>query len=293
MRTGIIAAVLVAGFMATAGLPSAFAQETVRGTFVVRVPPGAYQQTSDIFYDPTNIAVPAGTTVVWFNDDPNQIHTVTSGNAGDEDAGSAFDSGFMNDGTFFQYTFDTAGDFPYFCQVHPWMVGSVSVNDAFEQGHNFKITYGTGPVFDFTEHERTLLNIESTSVQIPEDEPVTYQLTILRDGDEVLSEEFRTLGGHLHVELVPTDGPTQVTGPDISDPVIGAYHIHGSFLKEVGTYTVRAEITQIFDEAPEEPIGDDFGVQVVPEFPVAALAAAVGVAGTVAYARLRGFGRRA
>lgn len=291
MRTSIIAAVLVAGFMVTAGLSSAFAQE-VRGTFVVRMPPGAYQQ-GNVYYNPADIAVPAGTTVVWFNDDPNQIHTVTSGNAGEEDAGNVFDSGFMNEGTFFQYTFDAAGDFPYFCMVHPYMVGSVSVSEAFEQGHNFKITYGTGPVFDFTEHERTLLNIEPTSMEIPDDEPVTYQLTILRDGDEVFSEEFRTLGGNLQIELVPTDGQTQVTGPDISDPVIGAYHIQGSFLKEVGSYTVRAEITELFSQPPEEEIGDDFGIQVVPEFPVAALAAALGVAGTVAYARIRGFGKRA
>lgn len=291
MHTSIIAAVLLAGFVTTAGLSSAFAQE-VRGTFVVRMPPGAYQEGS-IYYDPTNIAIPAGTTVIWFNDDPNQIHTVTSGNPGDENAGSAFDSGFMNEGTFYQHTFDAAGEFPYYCAVHPYMVGSVSVGNGFEQGHNFKITYGAGPVFDFTKHERMLLNIEPTSLQIPEDEPVTYQLTLLRDGNEVFSEEFRTLGGQLQVELVPTDGPTQVTGPDISDPIIGAYHIQGSFLKEVGAYAIRAEITQLFDQAPREEIGDEFGVQIVPEFPVAALAAAVGVAGTVMYTRIRGFGRKA
>lgn len=110
---------------------------------------------------------------------------------------------------------------------------------------------------------------------------------------EVFSEEFRTLGGQSQVELMPTDGPMQVTGPDISDPVIGAYHIQESFLKEVGAYAIRAEITQLFDQAPEEQIGDEFGIQIVPEFQVAALAAAVGVAGTVVYARIRGFGRKA
>jgi plastocyanin len=30
------------------------------------------------------------------------------------------------DGTF-SHTFDTAGNFPYFCEIHPWMVGVITV----------------------------------------------------------------------------------------------------------------------------------------------------------------------
>ncbi|NWG37713.1 plastocyanin/azurin family copper-binding protein [Nitrososphaera sp.] len=292
MKLAVIVAAVMATTIATASLTSAYAQEVVRGTFVVRMPPGSYQEGADVYYDPTNIAVPAGTTVVWFNDDPNQIHTVTSGNPGDEDAGSVFDSSFMNDGTFFQQTFNEAGEYPYYCQVHPWMVGSVFVSDASEEGDNFRLSYGTGTTFNFAEHERTLLVFEPTSVDIPEDEPVTYQITILKDGEEMFSEEFRSLGGRLDIELIPTDEATQVTGPDISDPIIGAYHIHGSFLKEEAAYTIRAEITQIFDRPPEEPIADEFGVQIVPEFPVAAVAALLAIGGAVAYGRFQGFSNR-
>lgn len=288
MKSAVIVALMVATTIAAASLTSAYAQE-VRGTFVVRMPPGSYQEGADIYYDPTNIAIPVGTTVVWFNDDPNQIHTVTSGNFGEEDSGDVFDSGFMNEGTFFQNTFDEAGDYSYFCQVHPWMVGSVFVSDASEEGDNFRLSYGTGTTFNFAEHERTLLVFEPTSADIPDDEPVTYQITILRDGEEMLSEEFRALGGRLDIELIPTDEATQVTGPDISDPLIGAYHIYGSFLKEEAAYTIRAEITQIFDRPPEEPLVDEFGVQIVPEFPVAAIAASLAIGGAVAYGRFRGF----
>ncbi|MEO2220103.1 MAG: plastocyanin/azurin family copper-binding protein [Nitrosopumilus sp.] len=28
----------------------------------------------------------------------------------------------------YAFTFDEAGSYDYFCMVHPWMVGSVSVN---------------------------------------------------------------------------------------------------------------------------------------------------------------------
>lgn len=91
---------------------------------------------------------------------------------------------------------------------------------------------GAGAVFDFTAQKRSLLIIEPISVEVQEDEPVTYQLTILKDSQEAFSEEFRTLGGKLYVELVSTDGPTQVTCPDISDAVIGAYHTQGSLLAQ-------------------------------------------------------------
>lgn len=58
-------------------LPSAFTQ-LVRGDYLVRIPQGATQE-GEIHYDPAEIAVPAGATLVWFNDDPAQPHTVTSG----------------------------------------------------------------------------------------------------------------------------------------------------------------------------------------------------------------------
>ena len=284
MKLGIIAGLFViAGIIASAtSLPAAFAQPSeIRGTYVVRIRPGATEE-GGIHYDPANIAIPAGTTVIWFNDDTDQPHTVTSGAAESDDSGSEFDSGFMSVGSFFQHTFEEAGDYEYHCEVHPWALGSVSVNDSYEEGHNFTLTYGTGPVFDFTEHERSLLVFEPTSIDISEDEPVTYQITIVKDTEEVFSEEFRTLGGMLYLELVPTDNATQVTGPDISDPVIGAYHVSGSFLKDNAAYTIRAEVTQLFDREPEEPIMDEFGVQIVPEFPVGAmLTVTAGIGATI------------
>ncbi len=72
--------------------------------------------------------MPVGTTVVWTNDDAI-AHTVTSGTS-DGSRGSAdgiFDSGFMNTGDTFSYTFDEPGEFPYFCLPHPWMIGKVIV----------------------------------------------------------------------------------------------------------------------------------------------------------------------
>jgi nitrite reductase (NO-forming) len=71
-------------------------------------------------YAPNVLMIPVGTTVTWTNDDPGIVHTVTS-------VDGRFDSGNMNAGDTFSYTFDTPGDFDYLCTPHPWMKGRISV----------------------------------------------------------------------------------------------------------------------------------------------------------------------
>ena len=76
-------------------------------------------------YEPTSLTVEAGTEVVWNNDDSG-AHTVTSGTPESGSDGS-FDSGLLTASGSFNVVFDTPGQFPYFCMVHPWMQGLVTV----------------------------------------------------------------------------------------------------------------------------------------------------------------------
>lgn len=78
------------------------------------------------FYVPPSADVEAGALVAWSNDDI-AAHTVTSGEPG-PGAGDLFDSGVMAPGATFERTFDEPGDYDYFCALHPWMTGSVSVS---------------------------------------------------------------------------------------------------------------------------------------------------------------------
>ena len=88
---------------------------------------------TDTSYSPNPVEVTVGQTVVWTNDD-SAFHTVTSGSAGAADVGKAFDSGLTgptaltSKGKTFEHTFDRAGEYPYFCTLHPAMVGTVMVN---------------------------------------------------------------------------------------------------------------------------------------------------------------------
>jgi plastocyanin len=82
-------------------------------------------ETNECFI-PVDVTVKVGDTVTWSNDD-SAAHTVTSGTAADGPDGKFDSSLFMADTTF-SYTFDQAGEYNYYCMVHPWMTGKVSVN---------------------------------------------------------------------------------------------------------------------------------------------------------------------
>ena len=76
-------------------------------------------------YIPAEVTVGVGATVTWTNDD-TAAHTVTSGTPTDGPDG-VFDSSIVMSGNTFEFTFEEAGDYDYFCIVHPWMTGKVIV----------------------------------------------------------------------------------------------------------------------------------------------------------------------
>jgi plastocyanin len=88
---------------------------------------------ADKAFAPNPLNAKVGDTVTWTNKD-TVFHTVTSG-TGPSDAthGKEFDSGLSGltalttQGKTFSHKFMTAGEFPYFCQLHPTMVGKVVV----------------------------------------------------------------------------------------------------------------------------------------------------------------------
>ena len=78
------------------------------------------------FYIPLNSEIEKGTTVVWINDD-NIEHTIQS----QDDKGNLvplFNSGLLKTGERFAHKFDETGVYHYFCTIHPWRVGVVTVN---------------------------------------------------------------------------------------------------------------------------------------------------------------------
>lgn len=85
--------------------------------------PGCEEE--DFCYDPPHLIIFTDTEVTWKNDD-TAAHTVSSGSPSEGPDG-IFDSSLILGGATYSFKFEEKGDYPYFCMVHPWMVGTVSV----------------------------------------------------------------------------------------------------------------------------------------------------------------------
>jgi plastocyanin len=86
------------------------------------VPAAAADQTvtiENLQFQPATVTVEVGDTVTWSNQD-GVPHTATA----DDDS---FDTGNIAGGSSASQTFATAGSFPYHCEVHPTMTGTVVV----------------------------------------------------------------------------------------------------------------------------------------------------------------------
>jgi len=83
-------------------------------------------EESNSCFTPADISINAGDTVHWMNVD-TAAHTVTGGSPANGPSG-VFDSSLVMADAVYAFTFDETGSYDYFCMVHPWMTGSISVN---------------------------------------------------------------------------------------------------------------------------------------------------------------------
>ena len=111
-------------------------------SFTVVIPKGSANPEIDItklgprqWYLPRQIAIDLNDSVIWTNQD-TESHTVTSGmSAGIESVmnnkkgipNGIFDSGYFKPGQSWNHTFTKPGTYSYFCTIHPWMEGLVTV----------------------------------------------------------------------------------------------------------------------------------------------------------------------
>ena len=128
---------IVAGIGATT--PAAFADHSE----VTIVPAGGSaalgcEETGVGCYIPSTVTVDVGGKVIFSNTDSDK-HTFSSGTISDDIIGTVFDSGLVFPGDSFEYLADTAGEFPYFCMLHPWTNGLIIVQEAVEEAHTEEV----------------------------------------------------------------------------------------------------------------------------------------------------------
>ncbi|MGH2535542.1 MAG: plastocyanin/azurin family copper-binding protein, partial [Thermomicrobiales bacterium] len=118
----------------------------------------------DFAFDPGSLEVTVGTTVTWTNND-SAPHTVTA-----EDG--RFDSGVIDPGGTFSFTFDEEGSFPYLCTIHPRMTAAIEVIAAAEEAEEEVTEETEEEVDEEAEAEETEETAPAASPVPPVEAPV-------------------------------------------------------------------------------------------------------------------------
>ena len=256
---------IVAGLVATT--PAAFADHSE-----VTVTPASgsgapgCDTTAEGCYIPKEATVDKGGKVIFSNTD-TAAHTFTAGSAVDGPSG-IFDSSLVMIGSSYEWTPTAVGKVPYYCMVHPWMMGTIVVQEAGaeEEKHDdmkeehtdgMKDTKGaassTGMLSDGTKvsiwaspptkGERMKISIEFAGK-----EHVNHDIKVTQNGKEVLND----LAAHHHDgkgmhETAPLDStdPVEITvtfkGYGVDDPKtgpIGEQVVFSKIVPEFGTIAV-------------------------------------------------------
>jgi plastocyanin len=85
----------------------------------ITIAAGSGAPSNGQFCVPASFTVKAGTTVTWVNRDTTP-HTVTS-------TSGVYDSGNMDGGAVYKFTFTKPGTYEYVCTYHTWMKGAITV----------------------------------------------------------------------------------------------------------------------------------------------------------------------
>ena len=242
-------------------------------------------QESKECYIPYQVSVDVGGEVTWMNDD-GMSHTVTSGLTpfpgidGDGPSG-VFDSGMFMPQESFSHKFESAGEFPYYCIVHPWMEGLVIVqgtgstelvpsepNGAGTEGSEY--SPGTLVVEAPSEDETTVSGIS-------EDGNLRAEITASNPtSDEIMSLEIRfrdstgSVQKHANYDLVVSQNGQEVL------LVLGAHEHEGTGMHSTAPLDsadqVDIKVTVLGFGLPGEednwtgPRGEILMFNVVPEF---------------------------
>ena len=89
------------------------------------IPNGNFNVSGGSFYLPLNLEITSNTTVQWVNEDI-VLHTIQSQDEFGNIVG-LFNSAPLTTGERFEFTFTESGTYNYYCSLHPWRMGVVTV----------------------------------------------------------------------------------------------------------------------------------------------------------------------
>ena len=190
----VITVVAMIGMM----IPSSFADHAE--VAIVTVDESGFSQTcaesqgGSGCYTPVTATVDVGGVVTMTNTDPTGVHTYTSGTVDGftPSPDGVFDTGVLMSGDAFEWIPETAGEQPYYCMLHTWMIGTIIVQEAHADDNveefvpyidraitsNLRITDAFGNILNsISVNQQVQLTIDIVNQQ-NQDLPFTYWVVI-------------------------------------------------------------------------------------------------------------------
>lgn len=204
--------------------PSVFAEVTITTGPGNLSTPGC-EETNEC-YTPSEVAVDVGEKIMMTNTDAAGIHTFTSGTVDgfSPSPDGKFDSGILNADQSFEFSSDTAGEYPYYCMLHTWMQGTITVQEAMaEPPPQMAMVVQPDEMMaeiiasDGVANEKMTIDLTITDLDGNGVEHITYNIKATHGSEVLLDDE-----GHMHKGTITNNHATSALSLDASDamPVV-------------------------------------------------------------------------
>jgi predicted secreted protein with PEFG-CTERM motif len=183
MKGLAILALLVVTLFVSSLMGSALAQKT----YDINIPTGAASPDAPYFWQSEKdgktdgkITILVNEHVLWKNADTDP-HTVTSGTV-EGGVDGKFDSGLFGPGKSFKHQFTEVGTYDYYCLVHPWMTGVVTVKSGMQVLPNVGSKVGDGKTTFDVEYQFNRV-ISSANIDVGQNS-ITFQIVGKPSGED-------------------------------------------------------------------------------------------------------------
>jgi predicted secreted protein with PEFG-CTERM motif len=275
MKTKTLGSLIVLFAIATtiASAPSAFAEHSMNAVVENAVGSSTPGCEPDCFL-PATVTVGVGGMVEFVNND-NAAHTSTAGTPQDGPSG-VWDSSLVMVGMSFTTPALDAGEYPYFCMVHPWMTGLVIVEEEAHDDHG-------------DEHV-----MEEAVMEMPEEVTLTAaDITISVDdgakSGEKVAIDVTISGEHVNYDIVATHNGETILDESDNHSHTGDGSHTTSALSADASDDNPIDVTVTFqgfgfpNDEKTGPIGLTNTAQAVPEFgTIAAMILVVAIVSIIA-----------
>ena len=226
-------------------------------------------------YAPMEATVDVGGAVIMVNSDPTgAAHSFTSGTVAgfSPSPDGIFDSGLLNQDESFEWSPDTVGEYPYYCFLHTWMVGTIIVQEAEAEDDAMDDAHGDDAMDDAHGDESDMMQMDGDATatgMLSDGTMVSIWTTEATAGEAMeITIEFADRE-HVNHDIV-----VMQNGENVLPDGNGAHHHDGTGMHETAPLgsSDPVDITITFkgygvDDPKTGPIGEEVVFSnVVPEF---------------------------